>query len=112
MASRPPGQGNGAGSRGARSKGTPEAAPVLAGIGGEQVTQAPPEEAVRRSDTSEAGSASERSRVSSESISPEARRAMIAEAAYYRAQQRGFTSGYELEDWLQAEQEIDAALRD
>lgn len=29
--------------------------------------------------------------------------AMIAEAAYYRAQRRGFAPGHELEDWLQAE---------
>ena len=35
-----------------------------------------------------------------------ARRRMIAEAAYYRAQQRGFQPGYELEDWLAAENEI------
>src|SRR3954467_5883279 len=27
-------------------------------------------------------------------------RQRIAEAAYYRAQQRGFSPGYELEDWL------------
>lgn len=27
----------------------------------------------------------------------------IAEAAYYRAEKRGFTPGYALEDWLAAE---------
>jgi hypothetical protein len=31
---------------------------------------------------------------------------MIAEAAYYRAQRRGFAPGHELEDWLQAEAEL------
>lgn len=31
------------------------------------------------------------------------RHAMIAEAAYFRAQRRGFEPGHELEDWLQAE---------
>lgn len=31
------------------------------------------------------------------------RHAMIEEAAYYRAEQRGFAPGHELEDWLQAE---------
>lgn len=36
------------------------------------------------------------------------RGARIAEAAYFRAQQRGFAPGYELEDWLGAEQEVDA----
>lgn len=34
------------------------------------------------------------------------RRAMIADAAYYRAQKRGFEPGLELEDWLAAETEI------
>jgi hypothetical protein len=31
---------------------------------------------------------------------------MIAEAAYYRAERRGFAPGFELEDWLAAEREI------
>jgi hypothetical protein len=43
-------------------------------------------------------------------VSDEMRRAMIAEAAYLRAEQRGFVSGYELEDWLLAEREVDALL--
>ena len=33
---------------------------------------------------------------------------MIAEAAYYRAEKRGFAPGMELDDWLQAEKEIEA----
>lgn len=32
--------------------------------------------------------------------------AMIAEAAYYCAQRRGFAPGHELEDWVQAEAQI------
>lgn len=35
----------------------------------------------------------------------------IAEAAYYRAEQRGFQPGYEAEDWLAAEAEVTARLR-
>ena len=31
---------------------------------------------------------------------------MVAEAAYYRADQRGFAAGNELYDWLEAEKEI------
>lgn len=31
---------------------------------------------------------------------------MIAEAAYYLAQKRGFSCGCEMDDWLQAEKEI------
>jgi len=32
----------------------------------------------------------------------------IAQRAYWHATQRGFEGGHELEDWLQAEKEIDA----
>jgi len=32
----------------------------------------------------------------------------IAEAAYRRAQSRNFAPGHDLEDWLEAEKEIDA----
>jgi hypothetical protein len=32
---------------------------------------------------------------------------LIATAAYYRAEQRGFAPGYEQEDWLAAEREVD-----
>ncbi len=35
---------------------------------------------------------------------------MIATAAYYRAVQRGFEPGHELEDWLQAEQQVRSDL--
>jgi hypothetical protein len=34
------------------------------------------------------------------------RRAMTAEAAYYRAERRGFKPGHELEDWLAAEADV------
>jgi hypothetical protein len=34
----------------------------------------------------------------------------ITEAAYYRAEKRGFEAGHELEDWMAAEQEIDALV--
>lgn len=43
-------------------------------------------------------------------LDPEQRKAMIAEAAYYRAEHRGFVSGFELDDWLAAESEVDSAL--
>ena len=36
---------------------------------------------------------------------------MIQEAAYWRAERRGFEPGFELEDWLAAENEIDSLLR-
>jgi hypothetical protein len=44
------------------------------------------------------------------SLSPVDRGAMIATAAYFRAERRNFESGHEIEDWLAAEAEVDAAL--
>jgi len=41
-----------------------------------------------------------------ESIDPEKVRKMIAECAYYKAEKRGFSAGHEIEDWLEAEQEV------
>ncbi|PZN78715.1 MAG: hypothetical protein DM484_12625 [Candidatus Methylumidiphilus alinenensis] len=37
---------------------------------------------------------------------PEILESMVAEAAYYRANQRGFSVGNDLGDWLEAEKEI------
>jgi Protein of unknown function (DUF2934) len=44
-------------------------------------------------------------------ISEDVRRGMIAEAAYLRAERRGFAPGQEHEDWLAAEAEVDALLK-
>jgi hypothetical protein len=43
-------------------------------------------------------------------VNPQIRHDMIANAAYYRAEKRGFSGGCELEDWLEAEAEIDRTL--
>jgi hypothetical protein len=43
-------------------------------------------------------------------IESERRRAMIAEAAYYLAERRGFCPGSEVDDWLAAESAIDQDL--
>ena len=40
----------------------------------------------------------------------EGREQMIATAAYYRAERRGFYGGDEVQDWLEAEAGIDAML--
>ena len=40
----------------------------------------------------------------------ESREARIAEAAYWRAERRGFTAGQELDDWLAAEKEVDGDI--
>jgi hypothetical protein len=46
-------------------------------------------------------------------ISEDVRRGMIAEAAYLRAERRGFSGGHEKEreDWIAAEAEVDALLK-
>ncbi|MFA7386314.1 MAG: DUF2934 domain-containing protein [Thiohalobacteraceae bacterium] len=43
-------------------------------------------------------------------LSAELRREMIAEAAYLRAERRGFSAGDPTEDWLEAEREVDLLL--
>ncbi|MEK7842834.1 MAG: DUF2934 domain-containing protein [Pseudomonadota bacterium] len=40
----------------------------------------------------------------------EDRQEMIAIAAYYRAERRGFNGGDAMQDWLEAEAEIDVAV--
>jgi hypothetical protein len=39
-------------------------------------------------------------------IDPDKLRAMIAERAYCKAENRGFAAGHEMEDWLEAEREV------
>lgn len=43
-------------------------------------------------------------------VSPEERRQLIAETAYFIAERRGFAAGSDLEDWLQAEAEVSRRL--
>lgn len=44
-------------------------------------------------------------------VTEEVRRTMIAEAAYFHAERRGFEPGDATQDWLNAEAEIDALLK-
>ncbi len=46
----------------------------------------------------------------SKTVTLEQRYAMIAEAAYYHAEKRGFQEADQIADWLAAEKEIDALL--
>jgi hypothetical protein len=43
-------------------------------------------------------------------LTPAERMKMIAEAAYYLAEKRGFSGGNELTDWVAAEKQVDAIL--
>lgn len=61
--------------------------------------------AAPRSDTSSPASPPLSGNASAEGSSDEMRR-QIAEAAYFRAKQRGFAPGHELEDWVEAESEV------
>lgn len=45
-------------------------------------------------------------------VSPQERMQMIATAAYFRAESRGFQAGGELQDWLEAELQIDQLISD
>jgi len=41
----------------------------------------------------------------------EERKQRIREAAYFEAERRGFAPGHAIKDWLEAEEEVDAASR-
>jgi hypothetical protein len=47
------------------------------------------------------------SKPSSLKITPEERWKMVAVAAYQKAEKRNFTPGYDLQDWIESENEID-----
>jgi hypothetical protein len=44
-------------------------------------------------------------------VDPQLRHYLVAEAAYYRAEKRGFAPGDEMKDWFEAEAEVDDLLR-
>ena len=47
-----------------------------------------------------------------DAIDADLRHRLISEAAYHRYAERGFADGYDLDDWLQAEAEVDHLLLD
>lgn len=47
----------------------------------------------------------------SSSIDSDERKRRVAEAAYYKAQSRGFAAGNDQRDWFEAEREFDAGKR-
>lgn len=79
----------------ARSTAKKQAAPKAA------PKKAAPRTGVKRSGNGEGGKVT---------ISPEQRYRMIAEAAYYHAEKRGFVGGDCAQDWLNAEAEVDHVL--
>jgi DUF2934 family protein len=68
-----------------------------------------PAKAPRTAKPAEAGKAAMKSTISGAAraeMSADELRKLVSEAAYYRAKQRGFTPGHEMEDWIQAEAEV------
>lgn len=60
------------------------------------------------------GNGSSRQARSSGKLDPSSdfpREQMIAEAAYFRAERRGFAPGNEMSDWLQAEADVESISR-
>ena len=47
---------------------------------------------------------------SHDALDPDLRHRMISEAAYYLYTQRSYEEGYDLDDWLQAEAQVDHVL--
>ena len=45
-----------------------------------------------------------------DAITPDLRHRMISEAAFYRYAQRGYVDGYDVDDWVAAEEEVDHLL--
>jgi hypothetical protein len=76
-----------------------------------KATKRPPASTDTRRDTrSKTKRPAEAEAVTRPEITAESRRQMIEEAAYFRAEKRGFTSGDPANDWLIAEEEIDQLL--
>lgn len=65
---------------------------------------------VKKPTSTETPARKSRSRAGTADISPEIRQQMIAEAAYLRAEQRRFSAGDPLDDWLAAERDVDMLL--
>ena len=53
---------------------------------------------------------SSKSQTSSINITSEERWKIVAITAYHKAEKRGFAPGHELQDWAEAEQEVDELL--
>jgi hypothetical protein len=68
----------------------------------------PPKETIRgAAQTAPEGAAADNSNETTwDALSEADRYRMIAEAAYFRAEKRGFTGGSELRDWIEAAEEI------
>ena len=64
-------------------------------------------EAAEKAQVDRGSAASESPQSAASGVDPQERRRRIAIAAYLRAEARGFAPGCELDDWLEAERQVD-----
>lgn len=76
----------------------------------ERSVAAEPSKAPRRRAPTAAAIAAKARTDGATAVTADERHGMIAQCAYYRAQSRGWVAGAELEDWLDAERQVDALL--
>jgi len=69
-----------------------------------------PAKKARTASAAQPSQKSGKAKLISTGITPDERSQMIAEAAYYRAEKRGFNPDGQVDDWLQAEVMIDEIL--
>lgn len=86
----------------------PRHSDVIPGSASADEKAEPAQTRVRRAKRTKSGA---KSGASVANVTEDERRAMIAEAAYFHAERRGFAPGNEDQDWLKAEAEVDALLK-
>lgn len=103
-----------------KTRGRKAAVVAEAAVSGNEAAAAPAPEKKPRATRAKAAAADEAKpaakkprksaagKAAKEKVSGEERYQMVAMAAYFIAERRGFLAGYEHDDWLLAEQEIDA----
>lgn len=69
-----------------------------------------PEKMAKKASTRKKSVSKTARKASNKTINPELRQKMIEETAYFSAQQRGFVSDNDLDDWLAAEKEVDKTI--
>jgi len=67
--------------------------------------------AVRKAAPKKTSTSASKAMQKATTMSAEERRRLIAEAAYLRAEQRGFIGGDPVQDWMEAEADLDTRLR-
>ena len=94
-------KGNTSGNASGNSSGTPSRSPTQPAAPAKKASSKTSAPAPQRMPTSPSFNSKARA-----DVSPDELRRLISEAAYYRAKQRGFAPGHELEDWIAAETEV------